>query len=221
MSNKLLIGITATSVIIATAAVAINKKHSTENTDNQSQNYITQPQNISNNGVPQQSTPIQNQQQAAATPVQMAHILQLSPKYTTSTSRQPIQVCHEVSHTVMVSRNKQDGTTGGVIGGVTGATAGAVIGNNVDQAHNGSVLGGVIGGVVGAIAGNQIEKHQTEQVPVTRRHQVCETEYKNSTFKTVIGYNVLYEYQGKQYESFVNQKPHHDYVPLNRLIQNG
>jgi uncharacterized protein YcfJ len=234
MSNKILIGITATSVIIATAAVAINKIHSTDknqqiaNSNPQTQNNGLQPQTFGNNnqdGSSQYQQQVNgqsnNQQQASATPVRMAHVLQVLPKYTTSTSRQPIQVCHEVSRTEMITRNKKDGTTGGVIGGVTGATAGAVIGNNVAQAQNGSVVGGVIGGVVGALAGNQIEKHQTEQVPVTRRHQVCETEYKNSTFKTVIGYNVLYEYQGQQYQSFVNSKPRNTYVPLDDLSQNG
>lgn len=218
MSNKNLIGIVAAGAIIAAAVVYVGVGKKDQPTEVQSPQVVAQNQQQPQNQVTVQQVaaqqPYTNQQPQ---PVQLAHILQRIPKYQNSQTREPFENCYDVRHTVMVTRNKKDGTTGGLIGGATGAVAGAAIGNNVAQANNGSVVGGVIGAVVGAVAGNEIEKSQTERVPHTTVSRECNTQYKTITTKTIVGYNVVYEYQGQQYNVFLNKRPKHDYEPITKL----
>lgn len=217
MSNKNLIGIVAAGAIIAAAVVYVGAGRK----DNLAEMQPSQTVAVQNQQQPQSQTPMQQVANQQPQPVTLAHILQNIPKYQTSQTREPFENCHDVRHTVMVTRNKKDGTTGGLIGGATGAVAGAAIGNNVAQANNGSVVGGVIGAVVGAVAGNEIEKSQTERVPHTIISHECSTQYKTVTTKTVVGYNVVYEYQGQQYNVFLNRRLKHNYEPIEKLTQAG
>ena len=77
-------------------------------------------------------------------------------------------------------------------GAVMGAIAGGGLGNAVGQG-GGKALATAIGVIGGAMAGNSIEGSNTQVQNV----QQCSTQtlYENRT----VGYNVVYEYAGKQY----------------------
>jgi uncharacterized protein YcfJ len=125
----------------------------------------------------------------------------------------PKQVCttQPVSYTreTQVSRN-DDGSMhngGSGAGAIVGGLLGAVIGNQVGKGSGraAATAGGMIGG---AILGSQIGKNgssdnRTVQTTDVRNVQNCTTQnmYESKT----IGYNVVYEYAGKQYSAqFVN-----------------
>jgi uncharacterized protein YcfJ len=78
-------------------------------------------------------------------------------------------------------------------GGMMGAIAGGAIGNNVG-AGSGRALATMIGVIGGAMTGDRIEGAPPVQMQTV---QNCSTQtfYENRTS----GYNVVYEYNGKQY----------------------
>jgi uncharacterized protein YcfJ len=103
----------------------------------------------------------------------------------------PRQVC---SQQPMVM---QQGTTGG--GGVMGALIGGVLGNAMGGG-SGRAAATALGIVGGAMVGNSAEANAGYQ---THNVQQCSTQtyYENRA----VGYNVTYEYAGRQYQA---QMPH-------------
>lgn len=105
----------------------------------------------------------------------------------------PRQVCNESQ---VVSPGQKSGA-----GAAMGALAGGAVGNQVGQG-SGRALATMIGLVGGAVLGDHIEGPGTPEV---RNVQSCSTQtfYENRT----IGYNVVYEYAGKQYSVQMPQDP--------------
>lgn len=98
----------------------------------------------------------------------------------------PRQVC---SYQPMAVQQPNSGA-----GGVVGALAGGAIGNQIG--HGGGRAAATILGVVGgALLGDRIESNNS--VAQVQNVQTCSTQtaYENRT----MGYNVVYEYAGKQY----------------------
>jgi uncharacterized protein YcfJ len=87
------------------------------------------------------------------------------------------------------------------LGGLMGAIAGAALGSQVGSG-NGRIAATVIGTAGGAILGNQIEGGGTGHV---QQVQNCtpQTSYENRT----VGYNVTYEYAGRQYTTQLPYDP--------------
>ena len=97
----------------------------------------------------------------------------------------PRQVCTQTQVSV-------PGQTSGA-GALMGAVAGGAIGNGVGKGE-GRALATMIGVIGGALAGDKVEGPQAAQ---TQTHQTCTTQqvYENR----LMGYNVVYEFAGKQY----------------------
>lgn len=97
----------------------------------------------------------------------------------------PRQICTQ--ETVAVQGNKSGA------GAAMGAIAGGAVGNQIGQG-SGRAAATMLGIFGGAILGDKIEG---APVPQTQNVQNCRTEtvYENR----VMGYNVTYEYAGKQY----------------------
>ena len=101
----------------------------------------------------------------------------------------PRQVCNQQPLVVQ----QQPATSGGgaVIGGIVGGLAGNQIGGGSGRAAATAL--GVIGG---ALLGNSIEGNQAQAAPVQNVQQcTTQTFYENRT----TGYNVRYEFNGKEY----------------------
>ena len=105
----------------------------------------------------------------------------------------PRQVCSESQ---VVTPGQKSGA-----GAAMGAIAGGAVGNQIGQG-SGRAVATMIGLVGGAVLGEKIEGPGTPEV---RHVQNCSTQtfYENRT----VGYNVVYEYAGKQYTVQMPQDP--------------
>lgn len=111
----------------------------------------------------------------------------------------PQQVCAD--HQVVTPGQKSGA------GAVMGAIAGGAIGNSVGRG-SGRDVATALGLVGGAVLGNNIEGSAPDTVNTVRQCQT-QTVYQDK----VVGYNVLYEYAGKQYSVQSPQDPG-PYLPV-------
>jgi len=102
---------------------------------------------------------------------------------------QQVAVPHQVCGTGQVV--SQAPTTGA--GALVGAIAGGVVGNAIG-AGAGRAAATAIGAIGGAVVGNSVEAAGQTQV---QNVQQCGTQFSYET--QPVGYNVVYEYAGKQY----------------------
>ena len=110
----------------------------------------------------------------------------------------PQQVC---GNETVYSGNRTSGA-GAVMGAIAGGAAGNAIGKG-----NGRAAATAIGVIGGAVLGNQIEGGQPQYQNVQRC--TTETYYENRT----VGYNVVYEYAGRQYTTRTQNDPGR-WIPL-------
>ncbi|MCW5259622.1 glycine zipper 2TM domain-containing protein [Verminephrobacter eiseniae] len=106
----------------------------------------------------------------------------------------PRQVC---GNETVYSGNRTSGA-GAVMGAIAGGAAGNAVGKGTGRAAATAI--GVLGG---AILGNQIEGGQPQYQNVQRC--TTETYYENRT----VGYDVVYEYAGRQYSTRTQNDPGH------------
>ncbi len=99
-------------------------------------------------------------------------------------------------------------------GALIGAVAGGAIGNSVGRGTGRAVATGV-GVIGGAVLGNQIEGGGQAQAQTV---QQCSTQ--NVMENRVTGYNVIYEYAGKQYSGQMTGDPG-QYVRLQIVLVGG
>jgi len=104
----------------------------------------------------------------------------------------PQQVC---GNETIYSESRPTGA-GAVLGAVAGGAAGNAIGHG-----GGRVAATAIGLIGGALLGNNIEGTRPEYQNVTRCSN--QTHYENR----VVGYDVLYEYAGRQYTTRTQHDP--------------
>ncbi len=105
----------------------------------------------------------------------------------------PRQVCSESQVLVQQPRSGAGSAVGAIAGGILGSQMGAGSGRTVTT---------VLGVIGGAILGDQLEG---ESAPVARTMKSCtqQVTYENR----VVGYNVVYEYAGRQYSTQMNSDP--------------
>ncbi len=103
------------------------------------------------------------------------------------------------------------GPAGAIIGGALGAHVGSQAGGSPESAIAGAIAGGVIGGLVG----NEIDRDNT--TVHYRRERECDTRYRYEN-RELIGYDVLYRYNGREFSIFTNEHPGR-YIQLRVEIQ--
>lgn len=120
---------------------------------------------------------------SAAQAQEVGQVISRTPVYQQVTV--PKQVCTQTQVTA-------PGQTSGA-GAAMGAIAGGAIGNAIGKGE-GRAIATMIGVIGGAIAGDKVEGPQAAQ---TQTQQTCTTQlaYENR----LVGYNVVYEFAGKQY----------------------
>ena len=107
--------------------------------------------------------------------------------------------------------------TGAPIGAgtVLGAVIGGVAGHQVGKGRGNDVATGV-GAVVGGLIGNQVDRDngnvrpgervtEVERVPVDRNVERCRT--VQETREATVGYDVRYEYMGRQFNTRMDRDP--------------
>lgn len=114
----------------------------------------------------------------------------------------PVQqrVCENSTVQVQQPNSGAGAVIGGIAGGLLGNTVGGGSGNAVATAA---------GAITGAIVGNQLESQGNQ--PVTQQVQRCHLAQVAQS--QVIGYNVTYEFGGKQYTTQVRNDPG-DWLPV-------
>ncbi len=132
---------------------------------------------------------------AAAAPAQAADYANVVSS--TPITRQ-LNVPHEQCADQPVAMPAPTTGAGAVVGGILGGLAGNAIG-----AGAGRALATGIGAVAGAVAGNQVEAY--DQPPAYGAMTTCSTRY--SLESQVIGYDVVYQYNGQQYRTRLPQDP--------------
>lgn len=115
----------------------------------------------------------------------------------------PQQVC---GNETVYNGNRTTGA-GAVLGAVAGGAAGNAIGKG-----SGRAAATALGIVGGAVLGNQIEGGQPQYQTVQRC--TTETHYENRT----VGYDVVYEYAGRQYTTRTQTDPGR-WIPVNVNVQ--
>jgi uncharacterized protein YcfJ len=104
--------------------------------------------------------------------------------------------------------------TGASIGAgtVLGAVVGGVIGHQFGNSSGGRDRGTAAGAIVGGIVGNQIENSnnpprvaEVERVSVERNVERCRT--VDEVREATIGYDVRYEYAGRQFSTRMDRDP--------------
>ena len=101
----------------------------------------------------------------------------------------PRQQCTNVITQSHVVQNNGSNTTGAIIGG----TAGGLLGNTVGKG-NGKNAATAVGAVTGALVGNSMGGNTGNSG--SQQQQVCQLIYDNNP--VIAGYDVVYEYNGKQ-----------------------
>jgi uncharacterized protein YcfJ len=113
----------------------------------------------------------------------------------------PRQVC---AQEVVQVQNQTPATKSGA-GAVIGAVAGGAVGNSVGQG-NGRALATILGVIGGAFVGDRVEGGSPGQV-TTSQQTVNRCNTQNFIENRTTGYQVVYEYAGKQYSVQMPQDP--------------
>ena len=107
--------------------------------------------------------------------------------------------------------------TGAAIGPgtVLGAVIGGVVGHQFGNSSGGRDRGTAAGAVVGGLVGNQVDREngrvggpavtEVERVPVERNVERCRT--VNEVREATVGYEVRYEYLGRQFATRMDRDP--------------
>ena len=125
-------------------------------------------------------------QSLAADIVDHAFVVSAQPVFVQSAPR---QVCSNVVTQGNYVQSNSNNTTAALIGGI----AGGLLGNTVGKG-NGKNAATAVGAVTGALVGNSIGNNQ--QYYGAQQQQVCQMVYDNNS--VIVGYDVVYEYNGKQ-----------------------
>lgn len=135
----------------------------------------------------------------------MAQIIAVKPQYTTKLVS--YRSCKMVPRPVMVHNQRAIDGSGVVLGGVTGG----ILGNQIGRG-NGNIVATVGGAIVGSLVGNNVEREMNRPNMQYVYVKVCQTHQREKSVLT--GYNVTYEYDGKQATKFMKTKPQSDQLRL-------
>ncbi len=140
-----------------------------------------------------------------------AQVISAQPVYRQVAVQRPYQACHMET----VAYRPQRSHTGTIAGGVIGAAVGSEIG----RSRGNSDLGAVAGGLLGASIGRDISRNrQGARSVVYQDRQVCQTRYRTEHQRELLGYDVIYRYNGQRYQT---RMPHHpgDRIRVNVNVQ--
>jgi len=106
-------------------------------------------------------------------------------------------------------------SSAGPAGAIIGGAIGAHVGNNAGRSAESTVIGAIAGGVIGSVIGNEIDRDNT--TVHYRYERDCDTRYRTEQ-RELIGYDVRYRYNGREFSIFTEQHPGR-YVQLRVEVQ--
>jgi len=110
----------------------------------------------------------------------------------------------------------REGRNGGTAGAIIGGAIGAQVGSNAGRSPESTLVGALAGGVIGSVLGSEIDRNRGGTVQY-RVEEYCDTTYRTEQ-RELIGYEVLYRYNGREFSMRTAQHPGR-YVELRVEVQ--
>ncbi|MGA1071934.1 MAG: glycine zipper 2TM domain-containing protein [Pseudohongiellaceae bacterium] len=130
-------------------------------------------------------------------------VVSAQPVYQLAQIETPQERC--VEERILVDRaRRQSSGTPIIVSTIIGGAIGNAVGNNKSSKRVGAVLGAVLGNSVGRDIARQ------SQSPDTRHYQIverCETVFVSHEEERLLGYDVIYLFNGQQYSVRMAQDP--------------
>ena len=134
---------------------------------------------------------------------EMVAVVSAQPVYQLAQIETPQERC--VEERVLVDRAKrQSSDTPIIVSTIIGGAIGNAVGNNKSSKRVGAVLGAVLGNSVGRDIARQSQSSDTRQYQIVER---CETVFVSHEEERLLGYDVIYLFNEKQYSVRMAQDP--------------
>jgi uncharacterized protein YcfJ len=117
---------------------------------------------------------------------------------------------------VEVYRESRDSRGNPAAGAIIGGAIGAHVGSSSGGSRDSAVIGAIAGGVIGSVIGNEVSRSSDTTVHY-RVERDCDTRYRQE-YRELIGYDVLYRYNGREFSMQTQQHPGR-YVQLKVEVQ--
>lgn len=145
---------------------------------------------------------VQTAQAETAVSYDYATVLSATPISQIFTYQQPRQECWV--ETVSRPGHREHSATGTILGGVIGAA----IGNQLGHKKRNKQVGAVAGALLGASIGNDISRRNAPyHGGYSDQVEQCRTLQETVEEERVVGYDVTYRYQGRNYHTRTNTDP--------------
>jgi len=137
-----------------------------------------------------------------------APVLDVEPVVSRRTIEQPVEQCRVETVTTQVRSSRRDHRhEPAIVPGIIGGLIGGIIGNQFGGGSGKKALT-----VVGALAGSSIARNASRQRDHYDHYQPrttkrCTTTYETQVIEEVSGYDVTYEYGGREFVKRVDEMP--------------
>jgi uncharacterized protein YcfJ len=111
----------------------------------------------------------------------------------------PQQECR--TEYVQVQQQQQRGVGGSIVGGIAGALLGSQVGSG-----SGRTAAAAAGAIAGAVVGDRVD-NQNAQPAGVQEQAVKQCRTVDSWESRTTGYEVVYDYRGRNYTSYMSQDP--------------
>ena len=130
-------------------------------------------------------------------------VISAQPVYQLTRIETPQERCVE-EYVVIERRNQQASGTPIIVSTIIGGALGNAVGNNKSSRRVGAVLGAVLGNSVGRDIARQSQSSDTREYQTVER---CETVFVSHEEERLLGYDVIYQFNGQQYSVRTEQDP--------------
>ena len=130
-------------------------------------------------------------------------VISAQPVYQLTRIETPQERCVE-ERVVIERRNQQASGTPIIVSTIIGGALGNAVGNNKSSRRVGAVLGAVLGNSVGRDIARQSQSSDTREYQTVER---CETVFVSHEEERLLGYDVIYQFNGQQYSVRSEQDP--------------
>ena len=131
-----------------------------------------------------------------------ATVLEAEPIIRVINRSTPRESCWEQQ--VVLREQRPTSATGAVLGGIIGAAIGNELGHHKSNKRVGAVAGAVLGSTIGQDVGRAHAGTGHERLVTEQR---CKTVYESYEEERITGYDVVYRYNGANYQTKTRQHP--------------
>jgi uncharacterized protein YcfJ len=141
----------------------------------------------------------------ASTSYYEADVLESTPVYRVVETSIPHEECwqEEVARSSRSSRNQSRSHTPGLLGAVIGGAIGNAVGHNKSNQRVGAVVGAILGGSIAS----DITREDSRPTVYYETVEHCKTVYDYRENEKLVGYDVLYSYNNREYSVRMPENP--------------